>query len=53
MQFLITLTDDFEFVHASLLQKTPLFALDSTVVELLFKETHLATLKVRQPEDIH
>lgn len=47
MQFLITLTDDLEFVCASLLHRTFFPALETIIAELLSEEIRLATLKVR------
>lgn len=43
--FLMSLTNDFEHVHASLLHRSPLPTLDQAITELLSEETHLAPRK--------
>lgn len=41
----MSLTNDFEHVHASLLHRSPLPTLDQAITELLSEETHLAPRK--------
>lgn len=49
MKFLMTLTDNFEFVHTFNLYRTPLLVSEIMFVEHLSKKTCLATFKARQP----